>query len=142
MDTVTHKTLRHIRYTFLETDTRSLEFFVLLLTISWSIWLGFIGGQAIWWSKVLEVLGHFGGFRVWSFLGFAFSGIGVFSQLVHYPRYRRLAALCKCFYWSLLTYCLLMADPSIYLCWISGLTAVAEFYIVVRRFMMANGVEK
>jgi hypothetical protein len=130
--------LKALKYSLLEVDTRALELFILLLTFFWSCWL-VIAEQHTNWPKIVEVLHFFGGYLVWTFWGFFHTIVAIFSQVFHYPKYRKVAAMCTCFYWSLLSYCLFSVDRTMLLCWFAPLIAAAEFYIVVRRFTISTG---
>lgn len=141
MDTLARiANFKSFRYAILDADTRALEFFMLLTTISWSIWLGL--GDHTNWPRILDTLQLFGGYKVWTFWGFFHGTIGVLSQLIRYPKYRRIAALCNGFYWSLLSFCILNVDRTMFLCWFAPLIATAEFFIIIRRFTMATGANK
>jgi hypothetical protein len=141
MDTLNKMSFRTIRYIVLDADTRTLEFFVLLLTLFWSMWLLFIGEHS-GWHEILQVLARVGGIKVWTFWGFFHSLVGVFSQFIRYPKYRRITALCTCFYWSLLSYCVFAVDPKMLLAWFCPLVVGAEFFVIIRRFSMETSANK
>jgi hypothetical protein len=124
------------KFILFEADTRPLEFFIAGGAILWGIWLA--NPYSIADVEFWRAIQSHGGPLLWSAWSLFNGAFQAFSTWYRYPKLRRLASSISAVMWVFASYSIMTTNPHLFSGWLTGLFAVGELWVVLRRSIVST----